>query len=103
MARACYRDADIYLLDDPLSAVDAHVGAHIFNRCIGPKSFLSRSNKTRILVTHQVHFLKEADWLVVLNDVSTFMKCIYWSNHSICICINNIHRGKLKYKDLQTI
>lgn len=69
LARACYRNADIYLLDDPLSAVDAHVGTHIFNECIGPKGYLAQSEKTRILVTHQVHFLKEADWIVVLNDV----------------------------------
>lgn len=70
MARACYRSANIYLMDDPLSAVDAHVGAHIFNKCIGPKSRLAKLQATRILVTHQVHFLKEADWLVVLNNVS---------------------------------
>lgn len=69
MARALYRNNDIYLLDDPLSAVDAHVGTHIFNKCIGPKSFLARKNATRILVTHQVHFLNEADWIVILNDV----------------------------------
>lgn len=68
MARACYRKADIYLFDDPLSAVDAHVGSHIFNKCLGPKSRLAKMNVTRILVTHQVHFLKEADWLVVLKD-----------------------------------
>lgn len=68
MARTCYRNADIYLLDDPLSAVDAHVGAHLFNKCIGPNGYLARSNKTRILVTHQVHFLNDADWIVMLND-----------------------------------
>lgn len=73
LARACYRTADIYLLDDPLSAVDAHVGAHIFEKCIGPKGRLAKQQATRILVTHQVHFLKEADWLVVLKDVSTVM------------------------------
>lgn len=72
LARACYRNTDIYLLDDPLSAVDAHVGAHMFDKCIGPKGFLARKNATRILVTHQVHFLHEADWIVILNDVRQF-------------------------------
>ncbi|XP_031628372.1 multidrug resistance-associated protein 4-like [Contarinia nasturtii] len=68
LARACYRNADTYLLDDPLSAVDAHVGTHIFNKCIGQNSRLAKMKATRILVTHQVHFLKEADWLIVLKD-----------------------------------
>lgn len=69
LARACYRNADIYLLDDPLSAVDAHVGTHIFDECIGPRGRLARIGATRILVTHQIHFLKEADWLIVLKNV----------------------------------
>lgn len=73
LARACYRNADIYLLDDPLSAVDAHVGTHIFEKCIGPKSRLAKLRATRILVTHQVHFLKEADWIIVLKDVSIIL------------------------------
>lgn len=59
------------MLDDPLSAVDSHVGQHMFSKCIGPKSRLARMKATRILVTHQVHFLKEAEWLVVLRDVSS--------------------------------
>lgn len=71
MARALYRRADVYLLDDPLSAVDAHVGRHLFDECIGPYGMLARQNATRILVTHQVHLLKDADWLVVLKNVST--------------------------------
>lgn len=70
MARACYRDADIYLFDDPLSAVDTHVGADIFEKCIGPNSRLAQRGATRILVTHQVHFLKAADWIIVLKDAS---------------------------------
>lgn len=73
LARAVYREADIYLLDDPLSAVDAHVGKHLFNECIGPRGRLARRHATRILVTHQVHFLKEADWVIVLRDVSFFL------------------------------
>lgn len=70
LARACYREADIYLLDDPLSAVDAHVGSHIFEKCIGPNGRLAKQKATRILVTHQVHFLREADWLIVLKNVN---------------------------------
>ena len=40
LARAVYSDADVYLLDDPLSAVDASVGKHIFNNVIGPQGML---------------------------------------------------------------
>lgn len=68
LARAMYRKADIYLLDDPLSAVDTHVGLHLFNECIGPKGILARQRATRILVTHQIHFLKNVDWLIIMRD-----------------------------------
>ena len=54
LARACYADADIYLLDDPLSAVDAKIRAELYNRCIC--SYLNK--KTRILVTHQGSILQ---------------------------------------------
>ena len=50
LARAVYSDADVYLLDDPLSAVDGKVRHDLYNRCIC--NFLR--NKTRILVTHQL-------------------------------------------------
>lgn len=69
LARAVYRKADVYLLDDPLSAVDTHVGLHLFNECIGPKGRLARQKATRILVTHQTHFLKNADWIIVMQNV----------------------------------
>uniref|UniRef100_A0A8C1DU58 ABC-type glutathione-S-conjugate transporter n=1 Tax=Cyprinus carpio carpio TaxID=630221 RepID=A0A8C1DU58_CYPCA len=66
LARAVYRKADVYLLDDPLSAVDAHVGQHIFNKVIGPRGILR--DKTRILVTHGMSFLPQADLILVLVD-----------------------------------
>uniref|UniRef100_A0A8C1RE57 ABC-type glutathione-S-conjugate transporter n=1 Tax=Cyprinus carpio TaxID=7962 RepID=A0A8C1RE57_CYPCA len=66
LARAVYRKADIYLLDDPLSAVDAHVGQHIFEKVIGPNGVLK--NKTRILVTHGLSFLPQADLILVMED-----------------------------------
>ncbi|KAG0307447.1 Multidrug resistance-associated protein 1, partial [Dissophora globulifera] len=66
LARAAYCDADIYLLDDPLSAVDAHVDRHLWNHLIGPKGLLR--DKTRILVTHGIHHLKEVNKIVVLKD-----------------------------------
>uniref|UniRef100_A0A3P9LA07 Multidrug resistance-associated protein 4 n=1 Tax=Oryzias latipes TaxID=8090 RepID=A0A3P9LA07_ORYLA len=62
--RAVYQDADIYLLDDPLSAVDAEVGRHLFQQCI---CGLLRK-KPRILVTHQLQYLKVADQIVVLKE-----------------------------------
>ncbi|XP_054643013.1 ATP-binding cassette sub-family C member 4-like isoform X4 [Dunckerocampus dactyliophorus] len=64
LARAVYQDADIYLLDDPLSAVDAEVGKHIFEECI---CGLLR-NKPRVLVTHQLQYLKAAHQIVVLKE-----------------------------------
>lgn len=59
----------MYLIDDPLSAVDAHVQSHLFQKCLGPNGFLAQENSTRILVTHQLQFLREADWIVVLKEV----------------------------------
>ncbi|XP_038063723.1 multidrug resistance-associated protein 1-like [Patiria miniata] len=66
LARAVYNDADIYLLDDPLSAVDSHVGKHIFDKVLGPKGLLK--NKTRVLVTHGISFLPQVDHIVVLVE-----------------------------------
>ena len=47
LARAVYTDADIYLLDDPLSAVDSHVGKHIFDKVLGPTGLLK--DKVRVV------------------------------------------------------
>uniref|UniRef100_A0A8P4KGC8 ABC-type glutathione-S-conjugate transporter n=1 Tax=Dicentrarchus labrax TaxID=13489 RepID=A0A8P4KGC8_DICLA len=66
LARAVYRKSDVYLLDDPLSAVDAHVGQHIFERVIGPRGLLK--DKTRVLVTHGLSFLSKADLVLVMEQ-----------------------------------
>lgn len=66
LARAVYHEANIYLLDDPLSAVDVHVGTHIFNNLIGPKGLLK--DKTRVLVTHRISYLPQVDLIVVINE-----------------------------------
>lgn len=63
LARAIYKLSDIYLLDDPLSAVDAHVSKHIFNECI--LKYLKL--KCVILVTHQIQFTKNIENVVFLD------------------------------------
>ncbi|KAG0016561.1 Multidrug resistance-associated protein 1 [Entomortierella chlamydospora] len=66
LARAAYQDADIYLFDDPLSAVDAHVDQHLWQNLIGPNGLLK--DKTRLLVTHGIHHLNEVDKIVVMKN-----------------------------------
>lgn len=66
LARAVYFNADIYLLDDPLSVVDAHVGRKLFLNVIGPNGMLK--DKTRIFVTHGINFLPQVDHIIVLQD-----------------------------------
>ena len=64
LARALYADADIYLFDDPLAAVDRIVAKQIYERCFSSNGFLK--NKTRLLVTHQTQFFHQADQLIFL-------------------------------------
>ncbi|KAG0240518.1 hypothetical protein BGX31_001878 [Mortierella sp. GBA43] len=66
LARAAYDDADVYLLDDPLSAVDAHVDKHLWDNLIGPEGMLR--NKTRVLVTHGIHHLEHVNQVVLIKD-----------------------------------
>ncbi|XP_039751038.1 multidrug resistance-associated protein 1 isoform X2 [Pararge aegeria] len=66
LARAVYFDAENYYLDDPLSAVDSHVGKHIFDKVIGPSGLLK--DKTRVWVTHNVSYLAQTDHILVLRD-----------------------------------
>ncbi|XP_044896484.1 ATP-binding cassette sub-family C member 2 isoform X8 [Felis catus] len=75
LARATYQNSDIYVLDDPLSAVDAHVGKHIFNKVLGPNGLLK--GKTRLLITHSIHFLPQVDEIVVLGNGTILEKGSY--------------------------
>ncbi|XP_016079635.1 PREDICTED: multidrug resistance-associated protein 4 [Miniopterus natalensis] len=73
LARAVYQDADIYLLDDPLSAVDAEVGRHLFQLCICQ----TLHEKITILVTHQLQYLKAASQILILKDGKMVQKGTY--------------------------
>lgn len=66
LARAIYRKADIYLFDDPLSAVDTHVGKHIMDFCINQYLY----DKIRILVTHQLQYLTDVEHVILMNSGS---------------------------------
>jgi len=63
LARALYKNSDIYLFDDPLSAVDAHVGNYILKECF--MGYLKE--KTRVLVTHKFESLKYVDYIYIFN------------------------------------
>ena len=64
LARAVYADSDIVLMDDPLSAVDANVKKKIFEKCF---MGLLR-NKTRMLITHAIDYLRHADRIIIMKD-----------------------------------
>lgn len=67
LARACYSDSDLYLLDDPLSAVDSHVAKNLFDRVISSKTGILRK-KTRILVTNNLALLPFVDQIIVMKN-----------------------------------
>lgn len=75
LARAVYARADIYLLDDVLSAVDSHVGKHIMEQVLGPRGLLS--TKTRILATNAVFILQQASFITLLKDGRIMEKGTY--------------------------
>ncbi|BFZ59390.1 ATP-binding cassette glutathione S-conjugate transporter ycf1 [Saitoella coloradoensis] len=66
LARAVYTRADVYLLDDPLSAVDAHVGRHLIDNVLGPKGLLA--TKTRVLATNAIPVLSQADTITMIRE-----------------------------------
>ncbi|XP_011877749.1 PREDICTED: multidrug resistance-associated protein 4-like isoform X1 [Vollenhovia emeryi] len=102
LARAVYRQANLYLLDDPLSAVDSRVGRHLYWKCIS--EYLH--GKTRILVTHQLQFLKRADYIVVLDRGFVKMQGSYTelvqSNRDFIRMLDNLsHEAQKKEEDMR--
>ncbi|XP_050913293.1 ABC transporter C family member 10 isoform X2 [Lathyrus oleraceus] len=73
LARALYQDADIYLLDDPFSAVDAHTATNLFNEYI----MEGLAEKTVLLVTHQVDFLPAFDFVLLMSDGEILQAATY--------------------------
>ena len=69
IARALYQNTNIYLFDDPFSAVDAHIGTYLFKECL----FGLLGLKTLIYVTHQVEFLPTADLILVIKMKATLV------------------------------
>lgn len=67
LARAIYQAAETFILDDPLSAVDNHVGKHIFENVLSSETGILRG-KTRILVTNSLQYLSRCDKILVLNN-----------------------------------
>ena len=65
IARAVYSNADVYIFDDPLSALDAHVGQTVFENCISNNGALR--DKLRLLITNQINVLPECDSIVLLE------------------------------------
>nr|XP_009665672.1 PREDICTED: multidrug resistance-associated protein 4 isoform X2 [Struthio camelus australis] len=85
LARAVYQDADIYLLDDPLSAVDAEVGRHLFEKCICQ----ALHQKVSVLVTHQLQYLRAATQILILKDAESALAAMPEESRS---------EGKINFK-----
>ncbi|XP_018565518.1 probable multidrug resistance-associated protein lethal(2)03659 isoform X2 [Anoplophora glabripennis] len=79
LARAVYKEADIYLLDDPLSAVDTHVGRQLFDDCIC--GYLK--GKCVVLVTHQLQYLQDVETIYLIDDGKVYASGSY-SELQIC-------------------
>ncbi|XP_048451624.1 ATP-binding cassette sub-family C member 8-like [Rhincodon typus] len=66
LARALYSRCSVVILDDPLSALDAHVGSHVFHQ--GIMGILKREHRTTIFVTHKLEYVEQADYIIVMQD-----------------------------------
>ncbi|VVC32363.1 Hypothetical protein CINCED_3A001687 [Cinara cedri] len=99
LARAVYKKADIYILDDPLTAVDACVGKHLFNKCIN--GYLKE--KICILVTHQIQYLKRVEKIVLMENASIVSEGSYQElqsgNLDFFKSLESTEKSKITYED----
>lgn len=84
LARAVYSQADLFLFDDPLSAVDSHVGKHIFEKVIGPNGMLT--GRTKLLVTHGITYLPQVDTIHVMTSGAITESGPYKYNILLLLC-----------------
>jgi ATP-binding cassette subfamily C (CFTR/MRP) protein 4 len=95
LGRAVYHDADVYILDDVLSAVDTAVGRHLFEKCI-IGTLRDERNAGVVLVTHQLQFVKRADRIIVLDSDGTISAQGSWTD-----IVNIAQEKKQVYQQLQ--
>ena len=98
LARAVYSNADIYLLDDPLSAVDAKVGQHVFETCV--HGLLRK--KTRIMVTHNLQVQRDADDIVLMKEGTILERVNFMSLWKSDMGLNEIETYTDKKKKINT-
>ncbi|KAJ3108953.1 hypothetical protein HDU97_009686 [Phlyctochytrium planicorne] len=104
LARAVYDDADIYLLDDPISALDAHVGQTVFQECVLDEL----KHKTRILVTHQLHLLPMTDLVVVMDqgsvaEVGSYQELIGQEGSKLSVLMKDYQQQKVDNDGLDEV
>ncbi|KAL4446581.1 hypothetical protein ABPG74_005519 [Tetrahymena malaccensis] len=85
LARAVYSRNDIYLLDDPLSAVDSKVASNIYENCLNG----ILKNKTVLLVTHQIHFTKTCNEIIILDQGKITHKGTFYDLENILLSMSN--------------
>jgi len=100
LARALYSRSDIYLLDDPLSAVDSKVARHLFNYAI--KGDLLK-DKIVVLVTHHISFAKEADRILVFDEGKVIAEGSYQELSTQQLDLLNIFKKEHKQEDEQEV
>ncbi|VAI82710.1 unnamed protein product [Triticum turgidum subsp. durum] len=101
LARALYQNADIYLLDDPFSAVDAHTATSLFNEYV----MGALSDKTVLLVTHQVDFLPVFDSILLISDGVVIQSAPYQDILADCDEFKdlvNAHKNTIGVSDLNS-